>query len=95
MAATHTYVVTSATALGDVVTIVGTVDTIPTSGSPVPVTITMWLSAIVAAQKVSIAALDALVAPILLAAARAANPVAVPPAATATVTQLPTGTFTL
>lgn len=94
MAATHTYVVTSATAVGDVATVVGTVDTIPTSGAPIPVTVTLWMSAINAAKTANgLAGMEALVAPIMLAAAQSTpgSPIAPPP----TVTQLPTGTFSL
>jgi hypothetical protein len=98
MAATHTYVVTQATAVNDVATIVGTVDTIPTSGHPVPVTVTMWLSAIVDAKNVSMASLEALVGPVMLAAAQTTSGEGItplPPPAPATISQLPTGTFTL
>lgn len=95
MVATHTYVVSSATAVGDVATIIGTVDTIPTSGTPIPVSVQMWMSAIVAAQQISIAALEALVAPVMLSVAQAIAPTIIPPPAPTTVTQLPTGTFTL
>jgi hypothetical protein len=89
--ATHTYVVSSATAVGDIATIVATVDNVPTTG-PIPVTITMNLSAIIQANtQGGIAAVKNLVAPQLLAAAIANGlPTAAPPA----VTQLPTGTFT-
>ena len=90
--ATHTYVVTSATAVGDVATIVGTVDNVPTTG-PIAVSITMNLSAIQQANASGgLAAVKSLVAPQLLAAAIANGlPTAAPP----NVTQLPTGTFTL
>lgn len=94
MAATHQYVVTNATAVGDVATVVGTVDTIPTSGSPIPVTITLWMSAINAAKTANgLAGMEALAGPVMLAAAQAIpnSPIAPAP----TVTQLPTGTFTL
>ena len=92
MAATHTYVVTQATAVGDVATITGTVDSIPSTG-PISVSITMNYSAIKQAQAVSIATLEALVAPNMLAAAiQNGLPNPTPPA---TVTQLPAGTFTL
>jgi len=92
MAATHTYVVSSASAVGDVATIIGTVDNIPSTG-PVPVSIIMNLSAIQQANtQGGIAAVKALVAPQLLAAAIANGlPTGPPPV----VTQLPTGTFTL
>ena len=94
MSATHTYVVTSALAIGDTATIIGTVDTIPSTG-PVPVTVTMWVSAINAAKAISLAALEALVAPVMLAAAQNAAPVGSPLAPQLVATQLPTGTFTL
>lgn len=87
----HTFVVSQATAVGDVATIVGTVDNVPTAG-PVAVTIQMNTSALVQANgSGGLAAVKALVAPQMLAAAIAAG---LPTAAPATVTQLPTGTFT-
>jgi hypothetical protein len=89
--ATHVYVVSTATAIGDVATISGTVDTVPSTG-PIPVTITMNLSALIQANtQGGIAAVKNLVAPQMLAAAIANGLPAVAPAA---VTQLPTGTFT-
>lgn len=91
---THTYVVTSATAVGDVATIVGTVDTVPSSAplGPVAVSIQMNLSALVEANSSGgITAVKNLVAPQMLAAAIANGLPAVAPAA---ITQLPTGTFT-
>jgi hypothetical protein len=92
MAATHTYVVTAATAVGDIATIIGTVDNIPSTG-PVTINIQMNYSAIKQAQAISMAALESLVGPQMLQAAQAnglTNPT--PPAQ---ITQLPTGTFTL
>ena len=91
MSTTHTYVVSSATAVGDIVTIVGTVDSVPTTG-PIAVSIMMNLSAIVAANtQGGITAVKNLVAPNLLAAAQELG---LPQAAPPVVTQLPTGTFT-
>jgi hypothetical protein len=92
MAATHTYVVSSATAVGDTATIIGTVDNIPSTG-PVAINIQMNYSAIKQAQAVSIAALEALVGPQMLQAATANG--LVNPTPPAQITQLPTGTFTL
>jgi hypothetical protein len=89
--ATHVYVVSQATAVGDVATIVGTVDTVPSSG-PVAVQIQMNLSAITQANTSGgITAVKNLVAPQMLSAALAAG---LPAVAAASVTQLPTGTFT-
>lgn len=89
--ATHVYVVSTATAIGDVATISGTVDTIPSSG-PVAVTITMNLSALIQANTSGgITAVKNLVAPQMLAASIVNGLPAVPPP---NVTQLPTGTFT-
>jgi hypothetical protein len=88
---THVYVVSSATAVGDVATIIGTVDTVPSSG-PIAVTITMSLSALTQANSSGgITAVKNLVAPQMLQAALANGLPALAPAA---VTQLPTGTFT-
>jgi hypothetical protein len=83
----HTYVVTSATYVpgpaDPQVTVIGTVDGIP-------VTVTLWLSAVVAANTAGgITAVKNLVAPLMLAQALIVSP----PAPTAPV-QLPTGTFT-
>lgn len=91
MSATHLYVVSSATAVGDVATITGTVDSVPTTG-PIPVTITMNLSAITAANtQGGITAIKNLVAPQMLAAAiNGGLPTTAPPV----ITQLPTGSFT-
>jgi hypothetical protein len=80
----HTYVVQTATRVGDVMTITGTVD-------GVPVTINPWFSAISALPNT--AAVQNFIAPLMLAAAVAAGgvaPVAPPtvPAVTAA------GTFT-
>jgi hypothetical protein len=89
--ATHVYVVSQATAVGDVATIIGTVDTVPSSG-PIAVTIQMNLSAIVQANTSGgITAVKNLVAPQMLAAAIGAG---LPAVAAPSVTQLPTGTFT-
>lgn len=83
----HVYVVTSATyvpgsASDPTVTIVGTVD-------GTPVTIQIWLSAIQQAQQAGgIAAVKALVSPIMLSQAIANNP----PAPTSPVS-LPTGSW--
>jgi hypothetical protein len=89
--ATHVYVVSQATAIGDVATIVGTVDTVPSSG-PVPVTVQLSLSAILQANTANgITAVKNLVAPVMLAAALGAG---LPALANTAVTQLPTGTFT-
>lgn len=95
MAATHTYVVTSNIYVpgpaDPVVTIIGTVDTIPASaGGPTPVTVTLWKSAYDAAFAQGIPALEALVAPLMLSAYNTANP---PPPASP-MNQI-TGTFTL
>jgi hypothetical protein len=46
---THAYVVSSATAVGDVATIIGTVDTVPSIG-PIAITIQMNLSALTQAN---------------------------------------------
>lgn len=87
------FVVSSATAVGDVATIIGTVDTSPASGTPTPVTIQMNLSALIKANTSGgIAAVKAIVGPQMLAAAIAQNPVLAPPPAQ--IVQLPTGTFT-
>jgi hypothetical protein len=93
MAATHTYVVSSATAVGDNTTITGTVDNIPTTG-PIAVTIYMSLSALTQ-EKTSggIAGVEALVGTQMLQAAN--NNGLVNPNPPAQITQLPTGTFTL
>jgi hypothetical protein len=91
MAATHTYVVTSATAVGDIATIIGTVDNIPSTG-PVAFNIQMNYSAIKQALAISNAAVEALVAPQMLAAALNNGLVNFTPPAQ--LTQLPTGTFT-
>lgn len=91
MAATHTYVVSNAYAVGDVATIVGTVDTVPSTG-PIAVQIEMNLSAITQANTSGgITAVKNLVAPQMLAAAIASG---LPNPNQAIVTQLPTGTFT-
>jgi hypothetical protein len=85
----HTYVVTSNTYTPGVpgpdplVTIEGTVD-------GVPVTIQLWKSAYDQARLVSLAALEALVAPLMLAQAVQNQP----PAPVAPVNQI-TGTFVL
>jgi hypothetical protein len=92
MAATHTYVVSNATAVGDIATIIGNVDNIPSTGT-VAINITMNYSAIKQAQAISIAALEALVGPQMLQAAQ--NNGLVNPTPPAQITQLPTGTFTL
>jgi hypothetical protein len=91
MAATHTYVVSSASAVGDVATIIGTVDTVPSTG-PIAVQINMNYSALTQANASGgLTAVKNLVAPQMLQAALAAGlPAPAPP----TVTQLPTGTFT-
>lgn len=85
----HTYIVISNTYVPGVpgpdplVTIVGSVDGIP-------VTVQLWKSAYDQARTVSIAALEALVAPIMLAQ----SVVNQPPAPTLPVNQV-TGTFVL
>lgn len=83
----HTYVVTSNSFIpgppDPLVTIVGTVDGIP-------VTVTLWKSAYDQARAISIAALEALVAPIMLAQ----SVVNTPPAPVVPVNQI-TGTFVL
>ena len=92
MAATHTYVVNPALAVGDTCYMTGTVDTIPSTG-PIPFSITMSYSAIQQATLISYAALEALIAPNMLAAAVANGlPNPNPPVP---VVQLPGGTFTL
>lgn len=91
----HIYVVSSAQAIGDNATIVGTVDTSPSDGNPVPVTIAMSLSALIQANNSGgITAVKNLVAPQMLQAAIlvATNPSIAP--VSAPITQLPTGTFT-
>lgn len=85
----HTYVVTSNSYIplpppaDPLVTIVGSVDGIP-------VTVTLWLSAYNAALSVGLAALEALVAPIMLAQSIIVSP----PPPVAPVMQI-TGTFTM
>lgn len=92
MAATHTYVVTSNSytpgPADPQVTIVGTVDTIPSTG-PVPVAVTLWKSAYDQANAAGLAALEALVGPLMLQQYNIKNPTA--PAAP--VNQI-VGTFT-
>jgi hypothetical protein len=92
MAATHTYDVTTASYVGDVCTIVGTVDTIPSTG-PIAVTVVLNYSAVTQAWAISVANVEALVGRAMLNAAVANGlPNPNPPA---TATQLPTGSFTL
>lgn len=87
----HVYVVTSAVAVGDVATIVGTVDTVPSTG-PIPVTVIMNLSALEQANTSGgLTAVKNLVAPAMLTAAIANG---LPNPNQATITQLPTGSFT-
>lgn len=77
----NTYVVTSNTAVGDQVTIAGTVDGIP-------VTVGCWLSHLQSLrQNGGLAAVRVYVASLMLAQAAPPPPVV--------VTQLPTGTFVL
>jgi hypothetical protein len=91
MSVTHTYVVSSATGLGGVATITGTVDNIPSTG-PIPVTIQISLGDVLAINgSGGLAALEAFVAPLMLKAAIAAG-LSVP--APVPIAQLPTGTFT-
>lgn len=93
MAATHTYTVVSNSYIpgpdDPIVTIAGTVDTIPPS-QVLPVTITLWKSAYDQALIAGILTLEALVAPLMLAAYNAQ----IPPAPVQPVNQI-TGTFTL
>ena len=93
--ATHTFVVTSNSFIPGVadpqVTIVGTVDTIPPSANgPTPVIVTLWKSAYDQANAQGLAALEALVGPLMLAQYVIKNP----PPPTPPVNQI-TGTFTL
>ena len=94
MATTYTFVVNSNTYVpgptDPQVTITGTVDTIPpSSNGPTPVTVTLWKSAYDQANNQSLAALEALVAPLMLTQWKIANP----PPPTPPVNQI-TGTFT-
>lgn len=93
MAATHTYVVTSNSYIpgpaDPLVTISGTVDTIPSTG-PVAVSVTLWKSAYDQARLAGLPALEALVGGLMLTAYNAA----VPPAPVTPVNQI-TGTFSL
>jgi len=87
----HVYSVQSATAVGDIATISGTVDNVPSTG-PVAVQIIMSLSALTQANSGGgITAVKNLVAPQMLQAAYNAG---LSQPAPATVTTLPTGTFT-
>lgn len=88
---THTYVVTTATAVQGIATIIGTVDSIPSTGA-IPVTVTINLADLVYANSTGgIAAVKNLVAPVMLQVA-ITNGLPLPVAAA--VVQLPTGTFT-
>lgn len=90
MAATHTYVVTSAVGALSVATVIGTVDTIPTTG-PISVTVQVSLGDVLAVNASGgISALETFIAPVMLSAA-IKNGLAVP--AAVALTQLPTGSF--
>jgi hypothetical protein len=67
MAATHTYIISSVTESGDVLTVTGTVDTIPSTG-PVPVTVNLWVSA-ASAHLASAISFQSYIAPYMLAQA--------------------------
>lgn len=70
MAGTNTYVITSVTELGDVLTVTGTVN-------GVPMTVTPWVSAAGNALASAIA-FEAFIAPLMLAAAQPPVPAVVP-----------------
>lgn len=92
MAATHTYVVTTVTGYLNTATVIGTVDTIP-STKPIAVTVLVSLGDVLAINASGgVAAIEKFIAPLMLSAAINAGLPAPTPAA---VTQLPTGTFSL
>lgn len=90
MSLTHNYVVSSAVSFLDQATIIGTVDSIPSTG-PIAVTIIVSTSTLLQIiAKGGIAAAESYVGPLMLSAA-IANGLPIP--ASATFTALPTGTF--
>jgi len=84
MATTHTYVVLTATHIGDLMTITGTVDGFP-------VTINPWFSAIAGLPNTS--AIQNFIAPLMLQAAIDSGKIS-PPPGTAVPSVTAAGTFT-
>jgi hypothetical protein len=92
MAATHTYVITSATAQNGVATIVGTVDTIPSTGV-IPVTLQASLGDILSIYASGgVPAQEAFISPLIISAAvKLGLPVPAPVA----LTQISAGSFSI
>ena len=102
MAATHTYVAASVTTVQGITTIVGTVDTIPSTG-PIPVTVQASYNEVIAVYTSSIPLIELYVAALMVQTAITAISV-VPPAISpptlpvptpVTLSQVPTGTFSV